>query len=191
MFEFASNNAGFAMPLKCDRDHRIHVCSLAALETVVAQTRATHVISAINPWSIPDTPTRIDPTNHLKIAMNDIVEPQPGLVEPAGNHIEELLAFIDRWNAGGALVIHCLAGISRSSAAAFIALCRLNEKTDEKVIATALREASSTATPNSRMIALADKKMHRCGRMTKAVKTIGRGEARLSGQPFSLAHSIS
>ncbi len=179
------------MALKCDRDHRIHVCSLAALDTVVEQTHATHVISAINPWSIPDTPTRIDPTNHLKIAMNDIVEPQPGLVEPASDHIEDLLSFVDRWNGGGTLVIHCLAGISRSSAAAFITLCRLNEQTDEHVIATALRQASSTATPNSRMVALADRKMHRCGRMTKAVSTIGRGEARLAGQPFSLAHSIS
>lgn len=179
------------MALKCDKDHRIHVCSLAALETVVAQTKATHVISAINPWSIPNTPPSIDPGNHLKIAINDIVTPQPGLVEPASEHIEELLSFIAHWNASGALVIHCLAGISRSSATAFITLCQLNAKTDERMIAVALRNASSTATPNARMIALADKFMQRYGRMSEAVATIGRGENRLSGQPFSLCHKIS
>lgn len=179
------------MTLKCDQDHRIHVCSLAALEKVVVQTQATHVISAINPWSIPDTPPSIDPDNHLKIAMNDIIEPQPGLVEPASTHIQDLLRFITRWNASGALVIHCLAGISRSSAAAFITLCQLNAKTDERLIAAALRKASETATPNSRMVALADDYMQRCGRMTEAVSKIGRGEARLSGQPFSLSHLIS
>lgn len=178
------------MTLKCNDDHRIHVCSLAALESVVAHTEATHVISAINPWSIPDTPASIAPENHLKIAMNDIIEPQPGLVEPANAHIEELLTFIDRWNASGALVIHCLAGISRSSAAAFITLCQLNAKTDERVLASALRNASATATPNSRLVALADRFMHRCGRMSAAIKTIGRGESRLSGQPFSLCHKI-
>ena len=179
------------MALKSDPDHQIHVCSLAALETVVAKTMATHVISAINPWSIPDTPASIDPDNHLKIAINDIIEPQPGLVEPANTHIEELLSFISRWNATGPLVIHCLAGISRSSAAAFIALCQLNAQTDERVIANALRDASPTATPNARMVALADKKMQRSGRMNEAVTIIGRGEARLAGQPFSLSHSIS
>ena len=179
------------MALKTDQDHHIHVCSLAALETVVAQTNATHVITAINPWSIPDTPATIDPANHLKIAVNDIVEPQPGLVEPATTHIDELLSFIRRWNASGPLVIHCLAGISRSSAAAFIALCQLNAKTDERVIAKALCDASPTATPNSRMVALADKKLQRSGRMSEAVMKIGRGEARLAGQPFSLSHSIS
>ncbi len=179
------------MALKCDENHRIHVCSLAALETVVAQTEATHVISAINPWSIPDTPGKIQPANHLKIAMNDIVEPQDGLVEPGSAHINELITFIDQWNASGPLVIHCLAGISRSSAAAYITLCQLNAETDERVIANALRCASPTASPNTRMVALADKKMQRSGRMNEAISLIGSGEMRLAGQPFSLSHSIS
>ena len=191
LFGRTSSDASFTMALKCDQDHQIHVCSLAALETVVAKTNATHVVSAINPWSIPETPSGIDPQNHLKIAVNDIVEPQPGLVEPTSNHIEELLTFVSNWNASGAMVIHCLAGISRSSAAAFIALCQLNAKTDERIIAAELRAASATATPNSRMVALADKHMQRSGRMREAVTTIGRGDARLLGEPFSLAHIVS
>ena len=169
----------------------IHVCSLAKLNHIVAMAGASHVITAINPWSIPETPPGVDNDNHLKLAINDIVEEHPGLVTPASEHIEQLLAFSERWSRQGPLVIHCLAGISRSTAAAFIVLCNLNPGTSEHFVANALRRKSQTAHPNQLMIELADDVLSRNGRMIDAIAAIGPGSPTLEGIPFSIESSIS
>ena len=54
------------------------------------------------------------------------------------------------------MVVHCWAGISRSTAAAFISLCAINPDAPEELIAARLREASPTAYPNRLMVRLAD-----------------------------------
>ena len=174
------------MPTPCNHDVRIHVCSLAALEGTVAETGATHVVTVINPWSVPDTPPTIAPDDHLKLAFNDIVETVPGLVAPDGEHIDRLLAFVARWNCAGPLVVHCLAGISRSTAAAYITLCALNQSVNERAIAEQLRAASPFATPNMLMVQLADKMLARQGRMVAAIRGIGQGQPALSGKTFSI-----
>lgn len=171
-------------------DAAIHVCSLAALNDVVATTAASHIITVINPWSIPETPPSVEERNHLKLAVNDIISDQPGLVAPRPEHIDQLLSFVRRWNRSGPLVIHCLAGISRSSAAAFITLCEINSGVSEFTIARSVRAASRTATPNSRMVQLADKVLGRDGRMIEAIESIGNGVATFSGEPFSLDCTI-
>ena len=57
-------------------------------------------------------------------------------------------------------------------------------------IAQALRRASPTATPNIRIVSLADRLLGRDGRMIAAIETIGRGvmprkRARRSGSSWS------
>ena len=168
----------------------IHVCSLAKLNHVVATARARHVITAINPWSIPDTPPGVADDDHLKLAMNDIIEEHPGLVTPAADHIEQLLKFAARWDRQGPLVVHCLAGVSRSTAAAFIILCKFNPDTSELVLAQWLRRRSVTAQPNQLMIELADDVLSRDGRMIDAIAAIGPGAPTLEGVPFSIESSI-
>ncbi len=168
----------------------IHVCSLAALQDVVDRTGASHVVTVINPWSMPQTPVGVVAANHLKIAVNDIEEPQSGLVAPDDNHIAQLLDFVAGWQRDNPMVIHCLAGISRSSAAAFIAICALNDAVPELTIARALRSASKTASPNRLMVKLADQQMRRNGRMIAAVEDIGVGEHSLGGRPFSIPSSM-
>ena len=54
------------------------------------------------------------------------------------------------------MLIHCWAGISRSTAAAYVALCALNPHADERTLANRLRSASPQASPNPRIVALAD-----------------------------------
>ena len=90
------------------------------------------------------------------------------------------------WNHEAPLVIHCWAGISRSTAAALISLCALNEEGVEGDIATAIRRASPTAMPNSLMVAIADDLLGRRGRMVDAVRAIGEGKIAVAGKPFSI-----
>jgi predicted protein tyrosine phosphatase len=82
--------------------------------------------------------------------------------------------------------MHCYAGISRSTAGAYVAACALNPRRDELAIARALRLASPTATPNYRIVALADQALGRAGRMTTAIEHIGRGAMAFEGDPFRL-----
>jgi predicted protein tyrosine phosphatase len=84
------------------------------------------------------------------------------------------------------MVVHCFAGISRSSAAAFTAACALNPERDETQIARAIRSASPTAQPNARIVSIADRLLKREGRMIRAVESIGPGEPATEGHPFRI-----
>ena len=77
-------------------------------------------------------------------------------------------------------------GISRSTAAAFTALCLYRPSADEEEIAWELREASPSATPNRLIVSLADDVLGRSGRMVRAIEQIGRGADAFEGTPFVL-----
>ncbi len=118
--------------------------------------------------------------------MHDIVEPLEGHVLPGPEHVTPLLDFVLAWEREAPLVIHCWAGISRSTATAFVATCALAPERDEVEIANALRAASPSATPNRRIVAVADDLMGRGGRMVAAIDGIGRGAFASEGVPFTL-----
>ena len=83
--------------------------------------------------------------------------------------------------------MQCYAGISRSTAAAYIAACALAPERDEAEVARALRDASPSATPNALFVAIADRMLGRGGRMVAAIAEIGRGADAFEGEPFRLA----
>jgi predicted protein tyrosine phosphatase len=109
-----------------------------------------------------------------------------GMVLPALEHVHELVAFVGKWDRKRPLVVHCYAGISRSTAAAFIALCAVNPARDEGGIARRMRTASPSAYPNSRIVGFGDQVLKRKGRMIAAVKAMGRGEMATEGMPFAI-----
>jgi predicted protein tyrosine phosphatase len=96
------------------------------------------------------------------------------------------LGFVERWRREQPLIIHCFAGISRSTAAAFISACALAPERDETEIAWRLRQASRTASPNQRLVSLADEFLGRRGRMKAAIARIGYGETASEARPFQL-----
>jgi predicted protein tyrosine phosphatase len=53
-------------------------------------------------------------------------------------------------------------------------------------IARELRRVSPTATPNRRLVAIADDRLGRDGRMSAAIAAIGRGADCYEGAPFAL-----
>ncbi len=165
----------------------IFVAPLSLVHTTVADVRVSHLVTLINGETLIDTPPSIGKERHLRLSMNDICEPRDGLVVPCENHVAELIHFARSWDQKAPLLIHCWAGISRSTAAAFISLCALNPHADEHALARALRRASPTAYPNRRLVALADQVLERKGRMSAAVEHIGRGQLADEAQVFSLA----
>jgi predicted protein tyrosine phosphatase len=164
----------------------IHVCSLAALPETVRQTRASHVLTVMGKVDQVQRPVSIRPENHLKVSVDDITEPMDGFVMPSVEHVVQVLDFVRSWDRGAPLVIHCWAGVSRSTASAFAAACALNPHREEIEIARCIRAASPIASPNRRIVALADEALGRNGRMLRALDAIGPASMMVEGVPFRL-----
>jgi predicted protein tyrosine phosphatase len=164
----------------------IHVCSLARLHDTVNETGARHMVTLLRIVDRVQRPTTVDEMNHLILGMDDITEPLDGYTHPGEEHVSRLIEFAQRWDRKAPMVIHCYAGISRSTAGAFVTACALNPKRDEAKIAQAIRDGSATATPNMRIVTLADQMLGRRGRMIGAVQAIGTGRAAAEGDPFRL-----
>jgi predicted protein tyrosine phosphatase len=162
----------------------IHVCSLAALPEIVKMTGASHVLTVMGNVDQVQRPASVLAANHLKVSMDDITEPMEGYVAPSEAHVEQVLNFVRGWDRNAPMVIHCYAGVSRSTASAFAAACLLNPHRDEIEIARKIRAASPIASPNRLIVSLADKALGRDGRMIRALENIGPATMMVEGIPF-------
>jgi predicted protein tyrosine phosphatase len=164
----------------------IHVCSLARLYETVQTTGARHVVTLLKDTDRVQWPVHLSPANHLVLGLDDISAPIDGYIAPADEHVTRLIDFVRGWDRAKPLVVHCYAGISRSTAGAFVTACALNPGRDERAIAQALRRASPTASPNALIVALADRILARRGRMVAAIEAIGYGSMATEADPFRL-----
>ena len=164
----------------------VHVCPLSLVPDTVARARASHLVSLINDSTPVARPHGIPAANHLFLGVNDIVEPMEGMIVPAADHVRDLIDFVNGWDRERPIVVHCFAGISRSTAAAYITLCAVNPSRDEEEIARHLRSASRFASPNPLIVALGDRLLGRAGRMVDAIAAIGRGEEAVESIPFAI-----
>jgi predicted protein tyrosine phosphatase len=162
----------------------IHVCSLAALPETVRVTGASHVLTVMANIDQVQRPASVLEANHLKVSMDDITQEMDGFLAPSQEHIERVLNFVRSWDRSAPLVVHCYAGISRSTASAFAAACMLNPHRNEIEIARQIRARSPIASPNRLIVTLADKALGRDGRMLRALDEMGPGSMTVEGRPF-------
>jgi predicted protein tyrosine phosphatase len=150
----------------------IVVCPLSRLEDVVAERRPSHVITLLD----PDHDVRlvgVPLERHLRIGVHDVAELVEGYEAPSLATVERILEFGRDWNPDDVMVVHCWAGVSRSTATAFVLACAKNPQADEREIARELRRSSPSAYPNPLIVALADALLGRDGRMIDALKEMG------------------
>lgn len=166
---------------------KIIVSSLQDVLTLVRMARPSHLISLLDPESMIPTPKGIAAERHLKVGVNDIGQPEEGLIHPTPETVEQILRFGRGWEPFEPMLVHCWAGISRSSATAFILACERAPDVPEREIAERLRRASAAATPNPLMVQLADDMLSRGGRMVDAVRAIGPGTYTYPNPPYELA----
>jgi predicted protein tyrosine phosphatase len=163
----------------------IHVSSLRALNSVTARLGSYDLLTLLSP-DYPQTDWReFACERHLRLAFHDIFEPIVGLTAPDRDLMQAVLDFGRSSEHQRALLIHCWAGISRSSAAAYAIACDRNPGF-ERDIAIELRRRSPSATPNRLMVRLADDLLERNGRMVEAIDGIGRGAEAREGEPYVL-----
>jgi predicted protein tyrosine phosphatase len=144
------------------------------MEDRAVELGVTHILSLLGIEGAPDTPLGIDPARHLHIEVDDYPASFAGDIVPTMEHVTELLDFATAWDRQGPMLVHCYAGVSRSTAAALIVLCQYNPGREMEA-ALALRWAAPHAKPNLRMIAIADQLLKCDGNLIDAVEAMGPG----------------
>ncbi|MEH2475633.1 putative protein tyrosine phosphatase [Nitrobacteraceae bacterium AZCC 2161] len=163
----------------------IHVSSLSGLADVAVTLGSFDLLTLLSPSAAAHDWSGLARERHLQLAFHDIVVPTPGLIAPDVNTLREILDFGRGGTAERPMLIHCWAGISRSSAAVYAIACDRNPGF-EREIADELRRRSPYVTPNRLMVQLADDLLSRGGAMVDAITRIGRGAEAFEGAPYQL-----
>src|SRR5918997_2892119 len=136
----------------------------------------THVLSIVDPDCPDPEAFRASDSHHRTILrFHDVIEPFDGFVMPEVGHVEAVLSFGEALLRGathreaGHLLVHCHAGISRSTAAMATLLAQTYPDQDEDAIFDRLASIRPQAWPNSRMIGFADRLLSHKGRLNAAL----------------------
>ena len=132
----------------------IYITGLEDMPKAVRAYGVRHLISILQNEFQPPTPAGIDANRHHRCVIHDIVLPSPGETLADVRHMRELIAFLTSWDGESPLLVHCMAGVSRSTAVALIA--HAMRSGDPAASAAALRLAAPYAWPNTRLVELAD-----------------------------------
>jgi predicted protein tyrosine phosphatase len=149
------------------------ICGLDELDGHSARG-VSHILSILDPgWPEPEALSAFDRHCRATFYFHDAIEPAPGVVLPQKSDVEAILAF---GRAAGRdpshLLIHCHAGISRSTAAMLMILAQAFPGETEDAIADRLTRIRPQAWPNSRMVGFADEILGRDGRLGVAIRRI-------------------
>jgi predicted protein tyrosine phosphatase len=155
-------------------DLRLTICGIEELDGHCA-AQVTHVLSILDPdYPDPRAFAAYDPHHRLTMRFHDIIGPWPGWQAPEREDVEALIEFGEELDGAGEnlrhLLVHCHAGISRSTAAMATLMARHTPVGDEEGIFERIREIRPIAWPNSRMIGFADDILGRGGRLVAALR---------------------
>ena len=150
------------------------ISPLSRLPELQAEGGLARAISLLAPGAeFPDL--GLADENHLKLAFHDITQEREGYFAPEARHIQQVFDFVDKWDGSGRLLVHCFAGVSRSTAIGYALACKAQPFEKEEEIAARWRDFSPEATPNLRLVSFADAILGRNGRMIAAISGLGRG----------------
>ncbi len=154
----------------------ITICGIEELEGH-GSLRASHVLSILDPdWPVPEAFGSWGEHEKLELRFNDIIEETPGMIPPSAADIAALLQF-GRDVVGEVashLVVHCHAGISRSTASMALILAQALPATSAEQIVLTVHGIREKAWPNLRMIELGDAQLGRGGTLVDAVHRLHR-----------------
>lgn len=144
--------------------------------------RVSHVLSILDPgWPDPEAFAAWEPHRRTILHFHDAIEPAPDIALPRPEHVRAILAFgrslaEDEHEAGrdGHLLVHCHAGISRSTAAMAMMMAQAEPGADEDALMDRLHAIREKAWPNLVMIEMADAMLGRDGRLVAAAARLYR-----------------
>jgi predicted protein tyrosine phosphatase len=153
----------------------LFVCNLLEMPDHVRALRPDFLVSLLPPREPPARPAGMPTARPLRVEIDDVCEGRDGVICPGETHVAELVGFLARRAPRETVLLHCWAGISRSTAAALVALV-LESRGREREAADRLRAAAPHAQPNRRVVELADRLLGREGRLVAALDAMGPAE---------------
>ena len=146
----------------------IHICSLDHVRELDVSTY-DGIITIEDTTIIEPFRVQGDEPKQLILRFDDINEPIDDYVVPQLSHIKRALDFADKIE-DGSLLVHCNAGISRSSAIALAVIAkRLGSGKEEEAVNT-LEHINPNCRPNRSIVEMTDELLKRNGSLYKVVE---------------------
>ncbi len=157
---------------------KIHVCGVPELEAAL-KSPFTHVISIWDPeWferGGVEGQLRKRLPNHTRLHVayfHDTSLEEPGRRAPVEDDLRQILNFVADLKPEASVLIHCWAGISRSTAVAFAILCQSSGPGRETDCIESILAIRPQAFPNALIVELADRILQRNGAMREACEKL-------------------
>ena len=149
----------------------VHVCSRSQLKKLAKKVGATHVLSLTDVASKrPFLSQSFNKANWLWLRFEDEIE-ENKLNAPTRNHVATILDWGSRLPKD-AVVVHCEAGVSRSTAAALALLVQRHGIDKIQECVNILLSVRPQACPNPVISKFADELLHCNGRLFVAAEKV-------------------
>jgi predicted protein tyrosine phosphatase len=155
---------------------RVTICGIPELGDHCA-AGVTDVLSILDPeWPDPPAFDEFVPHRRLALRFHDIIDPVPGRLAPTQADVERLLAFGRELSAHGPphLLVHCHAGVSRSTAATALILAQAHPEWPARDVLDAVSQVRPRAWPNLRILEFGDALLGRGGEIVAAAGPVYR-----------------
>ncbi len=135
----------------------------------------THLLSITSPGTSSGHPVWFDGV-HRDVFFDDVTSRREASVlqvrGPTADDVKSILSFGSALVSGDCVLVHCEAGISRSTAAAYAILCQELGAGHERRALDEVLAARPSAYPNRWVVQLADEILARGGRMLEALDSL-------------------
>jgi len=137
---------------------------------------ATHVLSILDPdHPVPEAFGTFGEHAKLELRFHDIVDPRPGEIVPDRAHVDAILAFgRTLWMERASLLVHCHAGISRSTASMALLIAQAAPDMPAADVLRTVHGIREKAWPNLRLVELGDAALNRGGTLVAATHALHR-----------------
>ena len=157
---------------------KITVCGIDELAGH-CETGASHVLSILDPeYPVPEAFGQFGEHEKLELRFHDIVDETEGQIAPSRAQVAQILAFgrdlMAEPPADAHLLVHCHAGISRSTAAMTLILAQGQMDTPAPTILEEVLRIRDKAWPNLRIIEMGDDMLGRGGALVRAAHAVYR-----------------
>jgi predicted protein tyrosine phosphatase len=157
---------------------KITVCGIDELPGH-GEVGVSHVLSILDPdWPVPDAFGSFGEHERLELRFHDVIEEVAGMIAPQPKHVDQLLALgrdLMAESAPGAhLLVHCHAGVSRSTASMILMIVQACPRAAASAVAQEILRIRPQAWPNLRIIEIGDAMLGRDGEIIESVNEIYR-----------------